>query len=506
MPAFHRLQCALHVQLAAPKLLTHVSPPPPLCLAHKRTQRRAPCNLRARAAGKPGKEGTRTLESAASPPAVSSSNGSGHDAAAGGSKPHAPPQQAVVSATAAAGQAPPSPGRAYRDGQAGRGGEPVKEESRKYRRTVYDHESWRQHRSTSRYLRHAKGMVGSRMVRGLASPLLYFFAISMAIAIWNTLVETGVAPKLLPELHMSNNGPFGITSFALSLLLVFRTNASYARWLDARRAWGLLLNRSRDITRQALTYFPPADRPLLDMLSRWIAAYSRSLMCHLRSDGDLELELRKVLREHEVQAVLLAQHKPNYCLQVVSEIVGSAHLPVLAPLAPPDAAAADGRLGLLPAVRSAAIYNRMDENLTAMEDILGTCERILKAPIPLSYTRHTSRFMMIWLTLLPFTLWDSCGWASVPLSSIVAFLLLGIEEIGVSIEEPFSILPLESICDTIQGNVKELCSVHGTHNGSHSPLQAPAARDVVLLAVAEAEQAAAAAAAATVGGGGATAV
>jgi hypothetical protein len=27
------------------------------------------------------------------------------------------------------------------------------------------------------------------MVRGLASPLLYFFAISMAIAIWNTLVE-----------------------------------------------------------------------------------------------------------------------------------------------------------------------------------------------------------------------------------------------------------------------------------------------------------------------------
>ncbi|KAL4853126.1 hypothetical protein ACK3TF_005820 [Chlorella vulgaris] len=109
---------------------------------------------------------------------------------------------------------------------------------------------------------------------------------------------------------------------------------------------------------------------------------------------------------------------------------------------------------------------------------------------------------MIWLTLLPFTLWDSCGWASVPLSCIVAFLLLGesIEEIGVSIEEPFSILPLESICDTIQGNVKELCSVHGTHNGSHSPLQAPAARDMVLRAVAEAEQAAA------LGGGGVTAV
>ncbi len=28
------------------------------------------------------------------------------------------------------------------------------------------------------------------------------------------------------------------------------------------------------------------------------------------------------------------------------------------------------------------------------EDIVGTCERILRAPIPLSYTRHTSRFMV----------------------------------------------------------------------------------------------------------------
>ena len=39
--------------------------------------------------------------------------------------------------------------------------------------------------------------------------------------------------------------------------------------------------------------------------------------------------------------------------------------------------------------------------------------------------RHTSRFLVIWLTLLPFTLWQSCGWALVPMSLIIAFLLLG---------------------------------------------------------------------------------
>lgn len=62
----------------------------------------------------------------------------------------------------------------------------------------------------------------SRIFRGLASPLLYILAVSASVAVWNTLVETGLAPDVLPELHMSNNGPFGLTSFALSLLLVFR--------------------------------------------------------------------------------------------------------------------------------------------------------------------------------------------------------------------------------------------------------------------------------------------
>ena len=31
---------------------------------------------------------------------------------------------------------------------------------------------------------------------------------------------------------------------------VFRTNSSYSRWLDARKTWGLVLNRSRDLVRQ----------------------------------------------------------------------------------------------------------------------------------------------------------------------------------------------------------------------------------------------------------------
>ena len=33
--------------------------------------------------------------------------------------------------------------------------------------------------------------------------------------------------------------------------------------------------------------------------------------------------------------------------------------------------------------------------------------------------------MMIWLTLLPFTMYESAGWGTVPLATMIAFLLLG---------------------------------------------------------------------------------
>ena len=44
--------------------------------------------------------------------------------------------------------------------------------------------------------------------------------------------------------------PMQLTSFALSLLLVFRTNASYARWQEARKMFGSITTTGKDIFRQ----------------------------------------------------------------------------------------------------------------------------------------------------------------------------------------------------------------------------------------------------------------
>ena len=46
----------------------------------------------------------------------------------------------------------------------------------------------------------------------------------------------------------------------------------------------------------------------------------------------------------------------------------------------------------------------IDEELGKVDLALGRCEKLLRAPIPLGYTRYSVRFLFLWLTLLPFAL------------------------------------------------------------------------------------------------------
>ncbi|KAL4421269.1 hypothetical protein ABPG75_010560 [Micractinium tetrahymenae] len=329
-------------------------------------------------------------------------------------------------------------------------GDDLKEADLNNLRSVFDFDAWKRHRSSGRYWRHMSSLPGSRTFQWVAEPLAFVMTVATAVAVYHSCADAGLLPEVLPEVKPAAAAPFGLTSFALSTLLVLRTNTSYQRWDEARKMWGLIVNRSRDITRQALGYIPAHQPELQDMFCRWVVAYSRSLMCHLRPGEDLEGELTGKLKPEELKALLASAHKPNYTVQVLTSIIKAAQLPG-EPISNYNSTAN---------VKASAAF-RMDENLTCFADVTGGCERILRTPVPLMYTRHNSRFLMIWLTLLPFTLWDTCHWGMLPVTGLVAFLLLGIKEIGVVVEEPFTILPLEKICDTIEGNVKEL---HATHS------------------------------------------
>ena len=74
--------------------------------------------------------------------------------------------------------------------------------------------------------------------------------VAMLVAAYNTMVVRNALfiRWCLPVLSFPLDS-INIMSFALSLLLVFRTNASYTRWCEGRRAWGIILDKSRDLIR-----------------------------------------------------------------------------------------------------------------------------------------------------------------------------------------------------------------------------------------------------------------
>ena len=50
----------------------------------------------------------------------------------------------------------------------------------------------------------------------------------------------------------------------------------------------------------------------------------------------------------------------------------------------------------------------------------------------------------------------NASWLVVPVSSLVATFFFGIEELGVQLEEPFSVMPLENTMECIEDNIWEM--------------------------------------------------
>lgn len=87
-----------------------------------------------------------------------------------------------------------------------------------------------------RYMRHLRGLLKSATFQALAVPVSLLTLNAAAMCLYLDLLERKVLPSYFPPLHLGD-GPFELTSFALSLLLVFRTDTSYARWNEALTTW-----------------------------------------------------------------------------------------------------------------------------------------------------------------------------------------------------------------------------------------------------------------------------
>lgn len=115
------------------------------------------------------------------------------------------------------------------------------------------------------------------------------------------------------------------------------------------------------------------------------------------------------------------------------------------------------RKGLLDPLGPAG-FNAMNQLVCSMVELLTAMERIATTPIPISYGIHLKQCVTLYLFSLPFTLIHDMHWKTVPLVTLVAFTLMGIEGIANEIEMPFgkksADLPLHQYCDALRDEIE----------------------------------------------------
>ena len=269
-------------------------------------------------------------------------------------------------------------------------------------------------------------------------------------------VKGSVLPRLLPRtiaaggfgylaqwlfVHHKFHTPATVHTLigvALGLLLVFRTNSSFDRWWEGRKLLGGIVNRTRDLARQAGGYFADDDDTRKTII-RYLDAYFLLATQSLRAENALD----------KLGDVLTADEKKK--LEKISAARASTVLSWITLRL--DEKAKEGKLS---EVRLLA----MDTNLTALVDYYSGCERIARTPVPFAYAHHIKLFVMLFVFTVPFAISDVMKDFTPVAAAILAYALLGIDEIGVEIEDPFGYdhndLPLDRIAKTISTSTHEI--------------------------------------------------
>lgn len=243
----------------------------------------------------------------------------------------------------------------------------------------------------------------------------------------------------LPDEHLVSKLPVmhTLVGFAISMLLVFRTNTAYDRWWEARKLWGELVNVSRNVAIKAATIFPADDAATRTFYATLVGRFAKELCAHLRSE-----KTRTELDEEalpELAGLDRSKHVPSQIARLMHERAHRAfregHI------------AGDQLIGFA-------------TDLTAFMNICGACERIKNTPIPYSYATFIKKFIVVYVLTLPFGFVLSLGYLTVPVVVFVFYVLASLELIAEEIEDPFGMdtndLPLDRLATMIDANAREI--------------------------------------------------
>jgi putative membrane protein len=228
-----------------------------------------------------------------------------------------------------------------------------------------------------------------------------------------------------------------LLGFAISMLLVFRTNTAYDRWWEGRKLWGALVNNSRNLALKLNAILPAGDNETRAFFKQAIPLYAKVLNRHLlKETTQFQLDEEP---HPELPAINDSHHMPN-------KVAASIYLKI-------QKLFNEGKI-------SGEQLLFLNLELQSFTDVCGACERIKNTPIPYSYSTFIKKFIFIYVLTMPFGFVFTLGLYAIPVTTFIFYVLASLELIAEEIEDPFgndnNDLPMHKIAKNIQGNIKEI--------------------------------------------------
>jgi ion channel-forming bestrophin family protein len=238
--------------------------------------------------------------------------------------------------------------------------------------------------------------------------------------------------KNIPVLH-------SLLGFAISMLLVFRTNTAYDRWWEGRKLWGALVNNSRNLAIKLAVMLPETEKEQRAFFRKIIPAYAYALMNHLKAEHT-RIELFEEDVAHPVFKKIDAEkHIPNQVALLMFKHIQQLY--------------AEGKI-------NGDQLIVLNAELQSFTDICGACERIKNTPIPFSYSVFIKKFIFFYIMTLPIGYVFNLGYYVVPVVALIFYVLASLELIAEEIEDPFggdaNDVPTDKIAMNIHRHIHEL--------------------------------------------------
>ncbi|RFM26117.1 bestrophin family protein [Deminuibacter soli] len=256
------------------------------------------------------------------------------------------------------------------------------------------------------------------------------------------LVYTGIIAFLYEDYHIKHfTIPLAVPMIlgtVLSLLLAFRSNQSYDRWWEARIIWGAIVNDSRTLTRQLLSFTgngnveEPVEVWRRKFIHRQIA-WCYSLGQSLRRKDALQ-GLDRLLSKKELEHLKHYDNKPSAIL----DLHGRDLVALL-------------QNGWVNEYQQVAL----DSTLTRLCDSMGKSERIKNTVFPATYSMYIHFAMLFFIVLLPFGFLEVFGYVTIPMVTMIAASFLLIEKMAIHLQDPFENKPTDTPVTTIARGIEK---------------------------------------------------